>query len=1266
MSFLQSYRLVLLGALSCAFGTTAAGDAPPPRVMERLGRGVVAMETPQGVFLSWRVLGTDRADASFDIYRNGEKVTPVPISGASNHVDVAGKIADRYRIEVLEGGKPVGRSREVGVWPARIASANKGEPPLAYLEVPLDPPGPKYVPGDMSVGDLDGDGEFDLVFEWEGSSPWLEAVTLAIDSYSRHDYRLLLLFAALVAQVPTAQASDTRKASADDNRQVNPAAGPVFAKNVARPLRYRPNGTDFVIENGAESFNRPLYSNNTAFRVDAGDQPEFGLYLPGRGGNLRLGIHVGGEAKWLQDAKSVVARYRSGSMVYEIRDPLLGAGVLRVTALNLADANGLIVRSELEGAEDVALLAAFGGVDGAKGARAVDIGAEAVPVSEWWRFQPEHCRGNQITLDGASFTLKAKAGAIGGFFSAGTTLSLGDAADWDRPGALLASAKPGCPLPVVFARSPLAAKSPVYVVLKPLAENRAADTGAPDFAAWFDAAETRRRAIAETIVADTPDAFINAAASALCFAADGIWEEKPGVWMHGAVAWRGRYLGWRGPYAGDALGWHARSLRHLSWWAGRQFTTPAEVPVQADEEWNLARSQSSLMFRGMFPKTGGAAYDMNLVYIDALFRHLLWTGDLGFAKEVWPVVERHFAWEQRLFRRQFTGRNGEKLPTYENYCAIWASDDLWYAGGGTSHASAYNYYHNKVAARIAKLLGKDATPYEREAGLIARGMREHLWLPGRGWFAESKDLLGLQRTHDHPFLATFYHTIDCEVPTAHEAARMMRYVDTELAHIPIKGPGVPADREYFTVPTSNWMPYSWSTNNVAMAESAHAALAYWQAGREETGFTLFKGALLDSMFMGLCPGNLGMTTQFDMGTGERYRDFGDAVGIVARTLVEGLFGLKPDALSGELTVRPGFPADWGHASLKHPSVDLAFKRDGLTETYTIRPKFAKPMALRLEAAALRDGVTGVTVDGRPAKWEFDRTNGGRRVHVAVPANGTHEVAIRWQGGEIPPPALPPVQPVAKCQGHEIDWTVPLRANTEPVGIDAAFNDKVSQIFRNDYGSPRSPFASLALPKHGYGSWCYPRETFEVDDSGLRAAAARGGGRISLPNGLAFLTPGTADAKNVAFVSLWDNYPDELSIPLSGRASRVFLLATGSTNSMQSHCDNAEVVVTYADGTTARLPLHNPTTWWPIDQDYVIDDYAFRYQGAIPPRVDLKTGRIRFPQRGDLSRGPNLMVAGGAATVLNLPLDPAKPLQSLTVRALANEVVVGLISVTLAR
>jgi hypothetical protein len=112
-------------------------------------------------------------------------------------------------------------------------------------------------------------------------------------------------------------------------------------------------------------------------------------------------------------------------------------------------------------------------------------------------------------------------------------------------------------------------------------------------------------------------------------------------------------------------------------------------------------------------------------------------------------------------------------------------------------------------------------------------------------------------------------------------------------------------------------------------------------------------------------------------------------------------------------------------------------------------------------------------------------------------------------------------------------------------------------------------------------------------------------------------------------------------------------------------DNGEVEVAYRDGTSARLALRNPETWWPIEQDYFIDDYQFPMAGSLPPRINLRTGEIRILDLATF-KGKGREVAGGAATVLDLALDPSKELRSLTVRTIANDVVIGLMSATLER
>jgi hypothetical protein len=239
------------------------------------------------------------------------------------------------------------------------------------------------------------------------------------------------------------------------------------------------------------------------------------------------------------------------------------------------------------------------------------------------------------------------------------------------------------------------------------------------------------------------------------------------------------------------------------------------------------------------------------------------------------------------------------------------------------------------------------------------------------------------------------------------------------------------------------------------------------------------------------------------------------------------------------------------------------------------------------------------------------------------------------------------------------------ATFETIDLSAVFNDRVTEVFKHEYLSPRSPFCSLSLPKQGTGSWCHPDSTVEISDLGLRRAADQNGGKILLPNNVPLQTPGSGDTKNIAFVSQWDNFPRQIEIALAGKSSCAYLLMAGTTNSMQSQFDNGQVVVIYADGTTDTLALRNPPNWWPIEQDYLIDDFAFKRPEPLPIRIDLATGKVRVLEMNSF-KGQGGKIRGGAATVLVMPLDPSKPLKSLTVNALANDVVIGLMSLTLGR
>ena len=166
-------------------------------------------------------------------------------------------------------------------------------------------------------------------------------------------------------------------------------------------------------------------------------------------------------------------------------------------------------------------------------------------------------------------------------------------------------------------------------------------------------------------------------------------------------------------------------------------------------------------------------------------------------------------------------------------------------------------------------------------------------------------------------------------------------------------------------------------------------------------------------------------------------------------------------------------------------------------------------------------------------------------------------------------------------------------------------------------------------------------------------------------GIPFRTP--AEGHNIAFTSLWDNYPDSLQIPLQGKASRAYLLMAGSTNHMQCHIDNGVIRVYYEDGTCDTLSLVNPDNWPPIEQIFFEDGKSFNRHAPSLYRLRLKTGELSNNFGEELGfTGVSREVDGGAAVLLEMPLNAGKKLSHLVLETLSNEVVIGKMGITLQR
>ncbi|WP_339299009.1 rhamnogalacturonan lyase [Paenibacillus sp. FSL R5-0623] len=163
VSLLSSALLVT----SLGLGNTPVTHAAGARQMEYLDRGVVAVKTGTGVFISWRLLGTEGSNVSFNVYRDGTKVNATPITNSTNLQDASGTSSSKYTVRAVVSGTEQAASAAASVW------GNN------YLSVPLSVPAGGTTPdgvaytysaNDASAGDLDGDGEYELIVKWDPSN----------------------------------------------------------------------------------------------------------------------------------------------------------------------------------------------------------------------------------------------------------------------------------------------------------------------------------------------------------------------------------------------------------------------------------------------------------------------------------------------------------------------------------------------------------------------------------------------------------------------------------------------------------------------------------------------------------------------------------------------------------------------------------------------------------------------------------------------------------------------------------------------------------------------------------------------------------------------------------------------------------------------------------------------------------------------------------------------------------------------------------------
>ena len=140
---------------------------------EDLGRGVVAIRKDAStVTVSWRYLSSDPMDTGFNVYRNGKKITPEPVNAGTFYDDsYASPDAATYEVRPVVKGKETNRKNGRYTLPANA--------PTGYIQIPMQKPANgvtpagdtyTYSPNDASIGDVNGDGEYEIILKWDPSN----------------------------------------------------------------------------------------------------------------------------------------------------------------------------------------------------------------------------------------------------------------------------------------------------------------------------------------------------------------------------------------------------------------------------------------------------------------------------------------------------------------------------------------------------------------------------------------------------------------------------------------------------------------------------------------------------------------------------------------------------------------------------------------------------------------------------------------------------------------------------------------------------------------------------------------------------------------------------------------------------------------------------------------------------------------------------------------------------------------------------------------
>ncbi len=1094
----------------------------------------------------------------------------------------------------------------------------------------------------------------------------------------------------------------------DQNKKIE-----TFQNFGAMKLHYQPVDDGYQIVGSSNIFNRGLYGGHEndslteKYVTFASDQPivlgaitdwrtseaclhaKCGTFMVGIASTPGVSAPVfttpvkRGErySQWFHENQGTVATYKNGWMEYEIST--FAQCFARVTAkievLPINSEDGFLVHIKANTDQRVILVMGFGGITDF-------LGRFEFPYVKERNFSPSDCLDNTVTIgENSALVSGSKGNSIKTTMRIGTSfpvnVKIGNAKKIEYPGQFLGKDSTQIEAPMVKMDYILKQGETLdgYIVVL----RNASKASLGKWTSHPDPVEYLKNEIRKTrsaIKVSTPDSMFDISVPPNVLAMDASWHEKS--FYHGTYAWHAPYMGWRLWYGPTVIGWHDRVKKNFKTFANLQVSKTEKLEEVAYNGGQYSTLKNSY---GFLPEMSDGRktifYNMQEVGVDMILHEIEWTGDTSYAKGVFDNISGVLDWEKRIL-------DPDNDHLYQNWLNTWISDAHSYNGGGCAQSSAYNYHANKVMANLASRLGRNPEPFLSRSKKIQDAVQKTLWIPDKGVMAEYIDVIGNKLLHPSPELATIYHSIEAGVVDPFQAYQMLTFTENILRNEKTKA------RNGRLVWSSEWYPQNYSSCGLYTAENIHLAWAYFMCGQTQKGHELLKG-IVDTNFLSCSPGAVGHCLAPDGYSGGS-TDFTDIDSMYLRLIVEGLFGIRFNLLNDEILIAPNFPSEWEHASLKVADASLKYQRKDQKEIFYLQSEtkanriFSIPLrSSKVEDVFLNDhsvgyriepgiGYSKLIVESKQTgsiKIEVDHAStpipklvynrnvsSGERIDFLVDRGFISEIKdpsgclflINQNGTTINAEvkALSGNQTVF-MHVKEKDWDGWLAAditidkkqsaikpvsipgkNYNPVDISKYFNISLTEIHKQKYWNPRPEGYSIMANLNGRFGWDWNHAGMNkivVDDQNLRSS----GGKYLTANGIPFFTP--ERGANAACVSIWKNFPEETSFSLSGKGNELAIFFVGVTNPMQSRVENARFTVEYSDGTEEKVSLTNPVNF----DDWLV---ASVQQGN-------ETEYFSDYNHGIIQR---------------ISLNPSKELKALKVRAVANEVIVGILGVSVGK